>query len=51
MFSGLPAQRPRIEVLGERANEGALNAEERSEYEALASCILSRTTDLTTGRE
>jgi hypothetical protein len=25
----------RIEVLGERANEGSLTAEERSEYEAL----------------
>jgi hypothetical protein len=25
----------RIEILGERANEGSLNASERSEYEAL----------------
>ncbi len=30
-----PRIQERIELLGERANEGALNPQERSEYEAL----------------
>jgi hypothetical protein len=34
-FSVDPPLQARIEMLGERANEGNLNAAERSEYEAL----------------